>query len=400
MIDKRPNGQWRARYTHPFQSKKPDGSNNRITAPATFATKAKARLWLAQVQARIADGTWQSPEEQEAQRLKDEAQAKQAALTFATYAESWMKSRNLSPSTRRSYTSNLDTHLLPRWGQTPLQEITTMDVRIWLGQLAPGAKGARRHAFDLFKSILATAVDDEIIMRNPCTRNMLNLVAAAPKPKGKKKQREREPHALTRDQLHALADEVPEYMRLLVLLSGRMGFRSGEIRALRGGDVTRDDAGRLWIHITKSVTGQGKNQAIGSPKTEKSMRTIPAPTSLADQVEERAQQAGKNGLLFPGKQDPHKPMPERTYQLNLDRAGERIGIGHVSPHDLRHTCASDMIANNVPPTVVRDYLGHTTTSMTDRYTHTSHEEMARAVDIADVDLGPMPEVASLDTRRA
>ena len=43
------------------------------------------------------------------------------------------------------------------------------------------------------------------------------------------------------------------------------------------------------------------------------------------------------------------------------------GLKHIRFHDLRHSCASLMVANGVPMKVVQEWLGHATYSTTANY---------------------------------
>ncbi|WP_182049888.1 tyrosine-type recombinase/integrase [Changpingibacter yushuensis] len=396
-IDKQRSGRFRARYTHPLTPFNDDGSPNRISAPTTFRTRTEAQAWLAGTQTDIAKGTWKAPEELEAERVEATMEALRAARTFGTYAATWLPSRRLTPRTRQTYEGLLRVHLLPQWANTPLRAITTPDVRAWLAVLAPGSPGARKKAYELFKTILATSVDDDLLAANPCKRNMLATVEPARAPQVAR--RKREPHALSLPELEAVAAQVPEYMRVPIMLAGLTGERSGELRFLHGGDVRTDDAGRVWIDIHMAVSGQGKNRVTGTPKTPKSIRSIPCPPSLTDDITALADKAGTTGLLFHTVKDSREIIPERTFQKNLSRAGERAGVGHVSPHDLRHTAASLARENGASATAVRDLLGHTTTSMTDRYTHTSDEELTRVVDGLDRERIRPASVISLDQKR-
>lgn len=392
------SGRFQARYVHPERPWHEDGKRNYINAPTTYRTKTEAKEWLAGIQADIGRKTWKSPEQEKAERLAAEALAAREAKTFASYAADWLEHRKLTRATHRSYESLLKIHLLPYWGETPIKQITSPDVRVWLGVLAPGSPGGRKHAYELFRTIIGTAVDDDLLDHSPCKRNMLAQVKAAPAPSKAKKRRERKPRALTIGQLEALADKVPAYMRLLVLLSGLTGMRAGEVRALRGEDVSRDDNERLWLSIHQAVSGQGNALLVDNPKTPKSIRKIPVPESLAAEVEVLAASAG-HALMFHPVGKPKNVIPERTYEINLHRAGERAGIGYVTPHDLRHTAASLARENGASATAIRDLLGHTTTSMTDRYTHTSDEELTRLVDGLDRERERPAGVASLDQRR-
>lgn len=386
-IDKQRSGRWRARFVHPTVPFRSDGTPNRISAPSTFRTKRDAQDWLARVQSEIAADTWRSPAQVEADRVAAEIAARRDALTFGDYADDWLAARNIRPTTRRAYESMLRTHLVPHWGMTPLKAITTTDVRTWLAELAPGAPVMRRRAFELFSTLMATAVDDDLLAVTPVKRNMLASVAPAPAPEsaadGRKRPAKRVPRALSPGELTALADAVPDYLRLPVLLAGTVGLRSGELRALTGQSVETLPGGITVLHVTKGVTGHGTNVHVGPPKTKAGVRTVPVPESLRDDLVALADMVGADGLLFHANGDAGRVLPERTLQGHLSAAGERAGLGHVTPHDLRHSAISQAIAAGAAPTEVRDLVGHTKTSMTDHYTHTGRDQLVRIVDSID-----------------
>lgn len=381
IIDRQRSGRYRARYTHPERPTNADGSPNRVAAPTTFARKGDAQTWLAGVQAAIAKGEWKSPEEVQADKIAAQITAARDAMTFGDYAAQWMRTRDLRPTTRRAYDSMLRNHLLPAWGTTPLRAITTAALRAWLAEVAPDRPTVRRRAYELLSTILATAADDELIAVSPCKRNMLATVTAATTT-GKAPHR-KGPQALSAAQLDALADEVPAYLRVPVLLAGTVGLRSGELRALTGDSVRILPSGDTVLHVTRAVTGHGERTVVGPPKTDRSVRTVPVPASLVDEISALAVAAGRDGWLFHPVGDARRVIPERTFQENLAAAGERLGLGRVTPHVLRHTAASRARAAGAAATEVRDLLGHTTTAMTDHYTHTAADQLARLVDVLD-----------------
>ena len=66
----------------------------------------------------------------------------------------------------------------------------------------------------------------------------------------------------------------------------------------------------------------------------------------------------------------------------------RAGIGRVRLHDLRHTCASLLLAQNVHPRVVMEILGHSGIAITmDTYSHVLPELQREAADRMDQALG-------------
>lgn len=64
-------------------------------------------------------------------------------------------------------------------------------------------------------------------------------------------------------------------------------------------------------------------------------------------------------------------------KVMLCRLFKRVGI-EVTSHDFRHGKLSD-IGKYLTPQEVRDYAGHSSVSVTDRYLHTSREEVFRKI---------------------
>lgn len=60
-------------------------------------------------------------------------------------------------------------------------------------------------------------------------------------------------------------------------------------------------------------------------------------------------------------------------------ACRRAGITDLRIHDLRHTCAAWLVSSGVPLMEVRDLLGHSTVTMTERYAHLSPDNVRAAV---------------------
>lgn len=393
------SGNWQVRYLHPHAPYRADGTPNQISG-GTYRTKTEAENRRLELWRQVRDGEWKSPAQLEAERIAAERTAAMEGRTFGPYATEWMASRRLTPATLKSYQSYLDTHLTPQWADTPIRNITTPAVRAWLAVLAPSRPGARKKAFELFRAILNSAMDDGIISVNPCKRNMLNSVKAATSTKVTE-HRERVPRALTMDQLKTAADNVPAYMRTLVLLSGMVGLRAGEARGLRGKDLIDHGTDGLFIAVRQAYTGQGSSLVKGTPKTGKSVRDVPVPPALADDLRAAAEKAGPDGLLFPGIAGRDQVLPIGTYQNALRRLEHTTDIGYVTPHDLRHTAASLMQAKGISQQVVADILGHTKTVMTQNYTHTFREQFKAAGEALSTLFEGLPaEVASLDQRRA
>jgi integrase len=80
-------------------------------------------------------------------------------------------------------------------------------------------------AYRLLKSIMATAVDDGLIRRNPCRIKGASVEKSPDRP------------LLTVSQVYALADAVDRRYRALILLACFCGLRWGELAGLQRADI-------------------------------------------------------------------------------------------------------------------------------------------------------------------
>ncbi|HXC40358.1 MAG TPA: site-specific integrase [Burkholderiales bacterium] len=71
----------------------------------------------------------------------------------------------------------------------------------------------------------------------------------------------------------------------------------------------------------------------------------------------------------------------QTVQKGFKAACERAGVEDFRVHDLRHTCASWLVMAGVSLYVVRDLLGHSSITVTERYAHLAPEQVREAVQL-------------------
>jgi hypothetical protein len=153
MIRRLPSGRWQVNFT---------GPDLRIhKAPRTFDTRMDGEGWLAGQRRAIDLGTWVPPGAVRA------APARPGG--FEEYAAEWLEHRDLKPRTRELYRSLLDRRLLPTFGPMPLDAISPAVVRKWFAEQAKDkTPTARSHAYGLLRTVLGTAVSDELLQLNPC----------------------------------------------------------------------------------------------------------------------------------------------------------------------------------------------------------------------------------------
>lgn len=186
---------------------------------------------------------------------------------------------------------------------------------------------------------------------------------------------------------HRVLDRV----RPAVQDAGTAGTDQLELLALRWQDVDLD-VGVLRVRATVQRLGKGVGLVTGSPKTARSRRTLPLPQVLIDTLREhRASQELEreeasswhdSGLVFTTSKG--TMIEPRNLNRFLDEAIERAGLRRIRFHDLRHTCASLLLAQGVSPRVVMEVLGHSQMSMTtDLYGHVMPSSLRSAADALD-----------------
>lgn len=273
--------------------------------------------------------------------------------TVGALGPAWLARQRtlMKPSGFASYDSAYRTHVLPKWGKTPIAAIRHSDVVAWVAELS-GRRGAEvvRTAHSVFKRILDDAVLDRLVGTNPA------LGVKMPR-------RTPRPHIyLTASQLNRLADESGEH-RSLVLLLGLCGLRWSEAVALRVADIDFLRK-RIAVHVN-AVTVRGRIE-VGTPKTNRN-RSVPLHTAVIEPLAATAVGKNRDDLLWPG--------PDGGYAKAQGTRGWFAGavcrcmaadptFPRITPHKLRHTCASLAAHSDVGVLTVSRMLGHANPAMT------------------------------------
>jgi integrase len=281
-----------------------------------FTRKVDAQRWLDEQTTAIVTQTWTAPE--------------RGRVTVDVWAEQWLAAQTgLKPSTLYRYRSLLRVQILPRWGQHRLADVTHAEVAAWVAQLVAGglAPATVRQAHRGLALILTLAVRDGRIPRNPA--------AGVPLPRA----RRADPRFLTRAEVERLADAAGEYS-VVVRLLAYTGLRFGEMAALR---VHRVDFLRRRLTVAESATEVGGTVEYGTPKTHQ-QRTVPIPGVLVEPLSRHCEGKGRDDLVLtsPGGAVLRSGNFRRRF---FDPAAEAAGLEDLSPHDLRHTAASLLVAS-------------------------------------------------------
>jgi len=314
-------------------------------APQTFTVKTTAEGWLANERAflertAMTGEPWTSP--------KQRATLTQAqSVSLADYAKTWIEQRNVKPRTRIGYESLAEQVINPELGSASLRSLTSEMIRAWYSGLGTDAPRRNSHAYGLLHAILATAVKDELIDRNPCQIE-----------RAMSSNRKREPVILDVPEVKALADEIGERWAALVLLSAWCGLRWAEVAELRRGDF---GPGCETVTVSRTVNHRGGCQ-IDTTKSGKA-RTVVIPPHIRADIKahlDTQTKAGADALLFvPVRGGCH--LDNKTFADSyLKPAFKSIGRDTATHHDLRHYAGTmtARVGGSLAETMAR--LGHST----------------------------------------
>ena len=347
-LRKLPSGRWQAAYTGP------DGVL--YTAATTFDYEDAARGWLSRERRLIEADEWTSPE---SRRRTVTARGR----TLAAYADLWLDQRTIKPRTRTHYRSLLDHQILPALGSLTLKGITPEAVRAWHAGMGKATPTLRAHAYGLLRTILGSAVEDELIRVNPChIRGAGNA----------KRVHQIKPASV--EELSLIVDNMPPRYRLMVLLASWCGLRFGELAELRRSDI---DVANRRVKIRRGVVRAAGETIVGSPKTAAGVRDVAIPPHLMPMVEEHLAAytaRARNGLLFPAATGGNL-APSSLYRVFYP-AREAAGRPDLRWHDLRHTGAVLAAQTGATLAELMARLGHSTPGAAMRYQHAAQDRDA------------------------
>ena len=371
-IHKRNDGRWEGRYPCGVTA---NGRTKYASVYAKSYAETKEKLLVAKTR----------PEQQESldKRLYEDVLGEWLEIQALTVKDSsYVKFRNL-----------INGHIVPILGKLLLEQISTARLAHFIQEKAErgrldgqgGLSNSTLQALLLvLKSSLEYAVRERYIPP-------LNFMLKCPEVK-------REPaKALTVNEQAMLERSLRSDLdtsKLGILLCLYTGLRIGEVCALHWRDV---DLSNGLIHVRQTVQrlqdkapSLEKKTAIlcGLPKSECSMRSVPIPLCLMEQLR-----------VFLGKSDEYiltgrsgKPMDPRTYQYRFKRYIAEAGVPDANFHVLRHTFGTRFIELGGDPKTLSELLGHASVEITlNKYVHPSLEnkrqQMARFSAISGMDSG-------------
>ena len=290
----------------------------------------------------------------------------------------------LRDSTYASYRSKIALYLVPALGKTQLTTLTPQHVQAMMNGMRE--RGLSPRSVQYARAILRRALN-QALRWGLVARNVATLV---------------DPPRVARHDIRPLdADGAARFLaavrgdrlEALYTVALALGLRQGEALGLRWRDVDLD-VGVLHIRVALQWLG-GERPRLVEPKTRQSRRSLPLPGVVATQLRaHHARQEAERALLGAAWQGEEwelvftaptgGPLSKFTLTKQFKRHLARAGLPELRFHDLRHSCASLLVAQGVHPRVVMELLGHSTIALTmNTYSHVLPQAQRDAVDLLD-----------------
>lgn len=353
--------------------------------------------------------------------------------TLVDFVERWRSeyaTQNLQPGTLEKYNAEIDDKILPELGHMKLTDIKPHTVNaFFVSMTKDGVRKDGKHGgyskrtiaktANVLSSIMKTAVDWEVINRNPCDRVRVRGEETADKLKFFTPEQvglfldyiEKPYEIYTRG--HSRVDDtgiqykvgdytltrtMPEQLRVLFNLAVYSGLRKGELLALQWSDIDFENSS---VSVTKAATVVDGKQVCKEPKTKTSRREVTIPLFLTNRLREMKKEQDKtkqalgaywkgNDWLFTQADGSMMSYstPYATFQDVLERYNSKKDIEdqlpHIPFHGLRHTSATLLIAGHQDVRTVSHRMGHAQASTTmNIYAHALKESDRTASDLLE-----------------
>ena len=316
-----------------------------------------------------------------------EKQSANPDMTFQNLYEIYMEdmAARLKQSTLLTKKTVLQTHILPFFGNKPINEIKASDVRRWQAKLMSSPNNYSQTYLKKINtelnSIINYAKRFYDLNTNPCGK--AGTI-------GKAKAEEMD--YWTYDEYIAFREGVKNkplsYICFEVLYW--TGMREGELLALSPADIDFDNK---LISINRTYQRIGGKDVFTSPKTRKSKRKIPIPDFLCQELSDYIQSRymlDADERLF--------PVTKSYLSHEMIRGCKNTGVKKIRIHDIRHSHASLLINQGCDALMLADRLGHEKVSTTlNTYSHLfphKQQELVHSLESLQATDLPTPEPPS------
>ncbi len=308
-------------------------------------------------------------------------------ITFGQFLDKWLED-SVRPSVRATtyyrYTREVRLHIEPTLGKVKLAKLCPGDIQALLNtKLKDGLSPASvRHMHAVIRRSLEQAYQWQLV-----PRNVAKLVRAP-------RVQRYEAKTLSPEEAAAFLEAVKgDRLAALYTVAMALGLRRGEALALKWEDIDMESGTLRVRHTLKNLPGGG--WSLTEPKSRQSRRTLGLPQFAIQSLREHRRRQLEEKMLAGSHWQDHghgfvftsiigTPLDgDNVYKL-FRRLLKENELPDIRFHDLRHSCASLLLAKGISPRVIMETLGHSQISLTmDTYSHVMPVLMKEAADAMD-----------------
>lgn len=281
---------------------------------------------------------------------------------FEKFSKYWFNDfvkNNNKPSTISNKKYVLKNQLVPFFGRTPINQISTGQVERF--------KAEKRGR------ITEKTINNYLEVLKTCLNVAKELLDLDRIPKIKKlKEPPVDFDFLTQGESDSLLSSMTGVWREIVLTAIKTGLRMGELRGLKWQDI---DCNNQTLTVNHSWCNY--NKGLVSPKSNK-IRNIPLTSEVFDVLSRGGK---KSEFVFLDEFD--GMFNDQRFNCELEEACKRAGLRKVTCHTLRHTFASHLAMSGAPIVSIQQLMGHADIKTTMRYAHLSQSSLKSTIDLLE-----------------
>lgn len=301
---------------------------------------------------------------------RQSGEAKSESMRVGDFLDEWLNriaKPRIRAQTYKSYEVNIRCHLKPAFGRMTLDDLQPADIQDLLDRKLKAGMAPKtiHYMHGVLRNALNHAVRWNYVSRNPA--------ALVDKPRSESF----EIQPLNREEARQFLDAIRGHrLEALYTVALTMGLRQGEALGLRWRDV---DLAMGYIRVNRQLQRVNHKYELVELKTRRSQRPLAIPPAIVaslvahKQRQEDERRAAKlrwhdTELVF-ARPDGY-PLSGSVITHTFQELLEKAGLPRRRFHDLRHSCATLLLAQGVSPRVVMEILGHSQISLTmNTYAH-------------------------------